>query len=119
VPPETLPTVQEGYDYHFAAGPAVRPAVALRLGAASLEASWRGDWLWPVLEPDPTPGAHPTARLEERWSEAAARAAWRFPGGLELGAQAAWGWRWSRAGDVTASAADRRVALTVGWADGP
>jgi hypothetical protein len=29
----------------------------LPLGAASLEASWRGDWLWPVLVPSrPTPG---------------------------------------------------------------
>jgi hypothetical protein len=116
VPPGELPTVQTGYDYHFAVGPAVRPALAARWRGATLEGSFRGDWLRPVLEPDPTPGAHPTARLEDRWTEVAARAAWRFAGGLELGARA--DWRGSSADAVTATAEDRRVALTVGWIDG-
>ena len=76
------------------------------------------DRLWPVVNPDATPGKRPTARLEERWQEATARTAWRLGGGLELGARADWFWRWSRADALTATAADRRLVLTVGWAGG-
>jgi len=115
VPPEALPTVQRGYQYHLASGPALRAALTLRAGPASLSAALRADWLRAVLRPDPLPGAAPDARLDDRWLEGALRAAWRLPGGLSLGAGAEWRERWSRAGATTILAAERRLALTVGW----
>jgi hypothetical protein len=114
VPASELPTVQSGYGYHFAAGPALRAGVEVAWASLRLSATPEWAHLWPVLRPDPARGARPNARLEESWSEWTLRAAWRLPGGLEIGCSGALRGRWSRADAATRSARESILAVDFG-----
>jgi hypothetical protein len=116
-PHDTLPTVQQEHGYHFGLGGSFRAAAELAAGAARLSAAWRADALDGRANPDPTPGYHPSAQLEERWNEAALLAAWRLGGWLELSADAGWRRRWSRADATTRAASERWLGATLGVAE--
>jgi hypothetical protein len=116
-PHDTLPTVQQEHGYHFGLGGSLRAAAELAAGAARLSAAWRADALDGRANPDPTPGYHPSAQLEERWNEAALLAAWRLGGWLELSADAGWRRRWSRADATTRTASERWLGATLGVAE--
>jgi Domain of unknown function (DUF3943) len=113
-PNDTLPTVQQQHGYHFGLGGSFRAGVELAAGPASLALAWRADALDGLGNPDPTPGYHPSARLEERWNESALRAAWRLGGWLELAADAGWRRRWSRADATTRAASERWLGAMLG-----
>jgi len=111
VPFDTLPSVQQQNGYHFGVGGMLQPALELAWGPASLQAAGRAEFLDGVANPDPTPGYHPSAQLEELWSEATGRVAWRFVDWLEVAADAGWRQRWSRAGATTRTASERSWGL--------
>ncbi len=119
VAPADLPTVARAYGYFFAWGPALRPALALRLGTVTLAAEGRLDLLTGITarDPAPVPGGHPVA-LEERRAEGRAALGWQpaGPRGPALGLEAGWTWRRGRAGDLAREAAVTEALATVGLA---
>ena len=112
VPFDTLPSVQQQNGYHFGLGGMLQAALELAWGPASLEAAGRAESLDGVANPDPTPGYHPGAALDERWKDATVRAAWRLGNGFEVGVDAGWRQRWSRAGPTTRTASERSWGLS-------
>jgi hypothetical protein len=112
-PFDTLPTVQQQFGYHFGLGGSLHPALKLEVGQAALQLRWRGEWLSGLRGPDPIDGRHPTARLDEAWAEADARAGWTVRGWLEVAIEAGQRRRWSRADQTTRAAIERSLGLAV------
>jgi hypothetical protein len=110
---DSLPTVQQQFGYHFGLGGSLRPALLLAWGPAALQLAWRGERLDGLRGPDPVDGHHPSARLDERWDLATARASWSFGGWLELAVDGGRRRRWSRADARTVTATERCWGLTL------
>ncbi len=80
VPPEQLPTVTRAYQYYFALGWALSPAVELRLGPVAVAGAARLERLRGLggHDPAPVPGVAPVA-LADAISTFSASARWRTP----------------------------------------
>jgi hypothetical protein len=109
----TLPTVQQQFGYHFGLGGSLHPALELAWGPAALRLAWRGERLEGLRGPDPVDGHHPSARLDEGWTQGSARAGWTFDGWLEVALDAGLRRRWSRADDTTRTGVERSLGLAV------
>jgi hypothetical protein len=112
-PFSTLPTVQQQFGYHFGLGGSLHPALELTWGPAALRLAWRGERLEGLRGPDPVDGYHPSARLDEDWTQGNARASWTFNGWLEVALDAGRRSRWSRADATTRTAVERSMGLAV------
>ncbi len=114
-PPEALPTVQNAYGYHFAAGLAAQASASARWGRWSARLEGRADLLWGLLDPDANVGRHPTADLDERWSWWRGQLAVEPGPGLSLVAGYQQEWRRSSADAAVVRAAERAFTLSLGW----
>jgi hypothetical protein len=115
VPPADVPTVQSTWDYHFAAGAALAPALELVAGPLALEAAGRADWLWGVNQPDANPGRHPAGEFRDRWLGGALRARVRVARRLELSASVARKIRRSTADAASLAVDETAFAVGAAW----